>query len=350
MKRYQRQIILPQVGEKGQQKLAEARVLVIGAGGLGCALLPYLAASGIGCIGIVDGDRVAESNLHRQILYTPNSVGQFKAHEAKAFLNKQNPDTQIDSHTYFLEGQNALDLFRNYDLIVDATDRIAVRYLINDAAVLTGKPVVYASIHRFEGQISVFNFKNGPTYRCLFPKAVSAPSCAEAGVLGTAVGLIGMLQAQEVLKVILEIGEILSGTLLVYDTLHSRQHTFSFAKKETPVITAAFYRKTHLNSNMESRPFQFEYLENRILIDVRELDEKPRLIHERILEIPLSTLDQKIADLDKNEAYSVFCQSGKRAIAVASQLKNSGFNQVIALQEGAEKLSEKLKRYKDVKV
>ncbi|MEC8884320.1 MAG: HesA/MoeB/ThiF family protein, partial [Bacteroidota bacterium] len=206
MNHYQRQIILPQVGEQGQQKIAEARVLVIGAGGLGCALLPYLAAAGVGHLGIIDGDRIEESNLHRQILYTPERLGAFKVEQAKQVLQKQQPHCTITSYTEYLSGTNALELFDQYNIIVDATDRIDVRYLINDAAVLTSKPVVYGSIHRFEGQVSVFNYNDGPTYRCLFPKAVEVPSCAEAGVLGTSVGIIGMLQAAEVMKIILQTG------------------------------------------------------------------------------------------------------------------------------------------------
>ena len=153
MNHYQRQIILPQVGEQGQQKIAEARVLVIGAGGLGCALLPYLAAAGVGHLGIIDGDRIEESNLHRQILYTPEHLGAFKVEQAKQVLQKQQPQCTITSYPEYLSGKNALELFDQYNIIVDATDRIDVRYLINDAAVLTSKPVVYGSIHRFEGQV-----------------------------------------------------------------------------------------------------------------------------------------------------------------------------------------------------
>ncbi|MGO4911127.1 ThiF family adenylyltransferase [Leeuwenhoekiella sp. W20_SRS_FM14] len=338
MSRYQRQIILPQIGESGQQRLANARVLVIGAGGLGCALLPYLTASGIGTLGIVDGDRIEESNLHRQILYTPDAVGKFKVDATQDFLNKQQPDAQINSYPEYLKGSNAVSLFKNYDIIVDATDRIDVRYLINDAAVLTGKPFVYGSIHRFEGQVSVFNYKNGPTYRCLFPKATEVPSCAEAGVLGTSVGVIGMLQAQEVIKMILEIGDVLSGELLINNTLTASQQKFQFKKNETIVITHTFYQETHLKPKIKTESFNREMLKSGVFIDVREWNEQPRLDIQNLKEIPLSELEEQSDELDKTGTYYLFCQSGKRAQLAAELLKNLGFLNSCAIEEGAEDL------------
>ncbi|MFI8378287.1 ThiF family adenylyltransferase [Leeuwenhoekiella sp. NPDC079379] len=338
MNRYQRQIVLPQIGESGQKKLANARVLVIGAGGLGCSLLPYLAASGIGKIGIVDGDKIEESNLHRQILYTPESIGDFKVNAAKVFLNKQQPDAQITSYPEYLNGSNALTVFKDYDILVDATDRIAVRYLISDAAVLTGKPVVYGSIHRFEGQVSVFNYKNGPTYRCLFPKATEAPSCAEAGVLGSSVGFVGMLQAQEVMKMILGIGDVLSGELLIYNTLTASQQKFQFKKNETIAITNSFYQKAHLKSEIKTESFHRGMLKSGVFIDVRELNEQPRLDIQNLKEIPLSQLEKQLKNLDKTSYYYLFCQSGKRAQLAAEQLKNLGIINSFAIKEGAEQL------------
>ena len=342
MNRYQRQIILPQLEENGQQKLADARVLVIGAGGLGCALLPYLNASGVGTIGIIDGDTIEESNLHRQILYSPETIGLYKVDVAKNFLQNQNPDSKIKVYPKYLDGKNAISLFEEYDLIVDATDRIGVRYLINDAAVLTEKPVIYGSIHRFEGQISVFNYKNGPTYRCLFPKATETPSCAEAGVLGTSVGFIGMLQAQEVMKMILGIGNVLSGKLLMYNTLTATQHEFEFRKNENLKITEDFYKKAHCKPDLKALSFKSEMLEKGVFIDVRELEEQPRIQKSNLLTIPVSLLKEKNEILDKHESYYVFCQSGKRALSAVKLLNELGFKNAKALKEGAIQLKKKL--------
>ena len=167
--RYNRQIILPEIGEAGQHKLSKAKVLVIGAGGLGAAILPYLAAAGVGEIGIVDDDVIEISNLHRQVIYKSSAVGKYKAEEAKAMIAELNPLVKVNAITEKLSGKNAISLFENYDIIVDATDNIAIKYLINDACLITNKPMVYGSIFRFQGQVSVFNYQNGPTYRCLYP-------------------------------------------------------------------------------------------------------------------------------------------------------------------------------------
>ena len=333
MSRYQRQIILPQIGETGQQKLAEARVLVIGAGGLGCALLPYLVSSGVGTIGIVDGDRVEASNLHRQILFSKESIGKYKVYEAQHFLKNQNLSCAINVIAEYLNGKNALELFTKYDLIVDATDRIGIRYLINDAAVLTGKPVVYGSIHRFEGQVSVFNYNNGPTYRCLFPKAAEVPSCAEAGVLGTSVGMIGMLQAQEVVKLILKTGKLLSGELLVYNTLRADQHKFQFSKNEKISITQAFFNTEYLQDNIQVIDLDNSLLKGFKLIDVRELNEQPRIQHQKVLELPLSTFSENWGQLDKDQAYIIFCKSGTRAKKAAAILQEHNFKTIKVLRD-----------------
>ena len=338
MNHYQRQIILPQVGEQGQQKIAEARVLVIGAGGLGCALLPYLAAAGVGYLGIVDGDRIEESNLHRQILYTPEHLGAFKVELAKQVLQKQQPQCTITSYPEYLSGKNALELFDEYNIIVDATDRIDVRYLINDAAVLTSKPVVYGSIHRFEGQVSVFNYNGGPTYRCLFPKAVEVPSCAEAGVLGISVGIIGMLQAAEAMKIILQTGSILSGELLVYNTLTAHQEKFKFSKKESIEITQDFFEENHNKSENIQVNFKQEFLERAVLLDVRNLEEQPRIKHPSVIEIPLSELSQNKASFKPEQNYYVFCQSGQRALQAVNYLKENHINNIKPLAENATQL------------
>ena len=338
MNKYQRQTILPQVGINGQQKLAEARVLIVGAGGLGCALLPYLAAAGIGNLGIIDGDQVEESNLHRQILYTPKNIGEYKAEAAKAFLKAQQPELHCTAYAEYLSGENVLGLFKNYDIIIDATDRIEVRYLINDAAIITNKPVVYGSIHRFEGQVSVFNYINGPTYRCLFPKAVEVASCEEAGVLGTSVGLIGMLQAAEVLKIILETGNVLSGELLVYNTLTATQDRFKFKKNENIQITQESFNAAHKNNDSPKVSFSIDLLVNGILVDVRTKEEQPKIANASVLEIPLQELNYKVQDFESSKDYYFFCQSGARALQAVQLLKKHKHINAKALTEGAAQL------------
>ena len=220
---------------EGQLKLKESKVLVIGAGGLGCPILQYLTAAGIGTIAIVDNDIVDQTNLQRQILYAHCDIGKFKAQIAAKKLSGLNPFVKFKVHTERLSSENALNLFTPYDIIIDASDNFPTRYLANDAAILAEKPLVFGSIFKFEGQISVFNYKNGPTYRCLFPtppKPDTTPNCSDIGVLGILPGIVGCLQANEVIKMICGIGETLSGKLLTYDALTMQQQVFSFQKKQ----------------------------------------------------------------------------------------------------------------------
>ena len=198
--RYSRHFVMPDVGEKGQEKMKLAKVLIIGAGGLGCPVLQYLCAAGIGKIGIADGDVVSESNLQRQIIFTPEDIGQNKARVTTDKLKKQNPFIQIVPYEYYIDEKNAVEIFREYDIIVDGTDTFNARYLINDGCVMADKPFVAASVLQWEGQLAVYNYKGGPTYRCLYPEAPlpeDSPSCAQAGVLGVLPGVIGCLQANE---------------------------------------------------------------------------------------------------------------------------------------------------------
>src|SRR5947209_2812255 len=225
IKRYSRHLILPEVGLDGQKKLKAAKVLCIGAGGLGSPVAMYLAAAGVGTIGIVDFDVVDFSNLQRQILHSTNDVGKSKLLSAKEKLQALNPEIEIRTHELALSSQNALQLFEPYDIIVDGTDNFPTRYLVNDACVLLGKPNAYGSIFRFEGQASVFATKEGPCYRCLYPEPPPpglVPSCAEGGVLGVLPGIIGVIQATETLKLIVGIGEPLIGRFLIYDALKMR--------------------------------------------------------------------------------------------------------------------------------
>ncbi|HGY09865.1 MAG TPA: molybdopterin-synthase adenylyltransferase MoeB [Oceanithermus profundus] len=231
--RYARHMILPEVGPEGQARLKAASVLVVGAGGLGSPLLMYLAAAGVGRIGIVEDDVVDLSNLQRQVLYGTADVGRPKAEAAAERLAALNPHVRVEAHPHRLTSENALELFGSYDVIVDASDNFPTRYLVNDAAVLTDKPLVYGAIHRFDGQVSVFHHQGGPCYRCLFPKPPkpgSVPSCAQAGVFGVLPGVVGSLMATEVLKLLLGIGRPLSGRLLLYDGLEAEFRELKVAR------------------------------------------------------------------------------------------------------------------------
>lgn len=242
--RYNRQIILPEVGKIGQEKLTQAKVLIIGAGGLGAAILPYLAAAGVGEIGIIDNDAIEITNLQRQVIYKNDAIGKSKALEAREMALSLNPSIQINAITDTLNAKNAIALFEYYDIMVDATDNLHTKYLINDACMVTNKPFVYGSIYKFQGQVSVFNYQNGPTYRCLFPdESANSKNCVDAGVMGISVGIIGMFQANEVLKMILEIGNVLSGELLIYNMLHNDQQKFELLKTNTTSLSRLNFEK-----------------------------------------------------------------------------------------------------------
>ncbi|MFH1684514.1 MAG: molybdopterin-synthase adenylyltransferase MoeB [Candidatus Margulisiibacteriota bacterium] len=222
IERYSRQILLPKVGGKGQQKLLAAKVLVIGAGGLGSPVAAYLAGAGVGTLGIVDSDKVELNNLHRQILYSAKEVGQEKAIAAKDRLESVNPDIKVVPHVVRLTSKNILDVIKDYDIVVDGSDNFPTRYLVNDACVLANKPLVHGAFFRYEGQAMVIKPGEGPCYRCMFPEPPppgAVPSCQEAGVLGALAGVIGLIQATETLKLILGIGEPLVGKLIVFNSL-----------------------------------------------------------------------------------------------------------------------------------
>lgn len=336
MNRYSRQIILPQIGLLGQQKLQNAKVLVIGAGGLGCAVLPYLTTGGIGTIGIIDGDKIDESNLPRQVLYPENAVGESKVLQAKLKLEALNSAVKIKVYNYFLSAGNAVSLIKDYDVVIDATDSLAIRYLINDACIIANKPFVYGSVYRFEGQVSVFNYKNGPTYRCLFKDRKSnVQNCEVSGVLGTTVGLIGMFQANEVLKIILETGDLLCGRLLLYNALNNSQSIFQFKKDESFTIDEEFYQSEYFENEIVEISIEEALAANLHLIDVRELGETPKIEFENLIKIPLSVLEDKLHLLTKNETYALFCQNGARSLAAIKILQKHGFTQVRNIQESA---------------
>ena len=322
---YARQLSLPELGPKGQQKLKDACVLVIGAGGLGCPILTYLTAAGVGRLGIVDFDRVDMSNLHRQVLYTTDDVGQLKAEVAAKRLGAQNPHVRIQVYTEGLVKDNALKIIADYDLVVDGSDNFPTRYLVNDACVLLNKPLVFGSIYKFEGQVSVFNYQGGPTYRCLYPTQPNEgeiPNCAEIGVLGILPGVVGSLQAMEAIKLITGLGEVLTGKLLVYDALRSSFQTYSFPARE---VSRAFtslqadYGTTCALPTEELVEIDFEELQELLqdtvppfLVDVREPHEFQRFNIGGV-NWPLKTLSQHLNELLPHPDIVLYCQSGIRS-------------------------------------
>jgi molybdopterin/thiamine biosynthesis adenylyltransferase/rhodanese-related sulfurtransferase len=349
--RYSRQMILPEIGEIGQQKIFDARVLVIGAGGLGCPVLQNLAAAGIGSIGIVDGDVVDESNLHRQLLYTLKDCGNSKSETAKKAILELNPEVNVTVFPEFFTPQNAGRIVEGFQIIVDCTDAIAVRYLINDISVAKRIPVVYASIHKFEGQVSVFNYKNGPSYRCLFPEQEglnAVPNCAVSGVLGVLPNTLGTFQATEVLKVILEIGKVLSGKLLLYDGLNFQTQLIDFVKNPKAIEKGMINGLQLLNSKKEEENLSSEaFLEKCnqlgvVVIDVRELEETPEFKANSVIRIPMGALEDYCKKLGKKQEIVLFCQTGQRSLAAMNYLKKSGFIGVFHLGKGIESLKNQL--------
>lgn len=320
--RYQRQINLNGFGIEGQQKLNQAKVLVVGAGGLGVPVLTYLNAMGVGTLGIVDADVVSLSNLHRQVLYTEDMVGTSKVLAAKDQLLRQNSNTQIETYQTYLTVANALDIIKEYDVIVDATDNFPTRYLINDACVIENKPFVYGALHAFEGQVSVFNYLGGPTYRCLFPTMPAAdavPNCNENGVLGILPGIIGNLQTLEVVKIIAEIGEVLSGVLLIFDTLTQRTQQMKFklqpGNNEIKTLATSYEFDCELPlKSVKAEEFNTILMEQAVeLIDVRTVKEFQRQHLKEAKHIPLGELTNRVAEVDLETTVYVICQSGVRS-------------------------------------
>ena len=335
--RYSRHFVMPEVGEEGQKKLKAAKVLVIGAGGLGCPMLQYLCAAGVGTIGIVDGDKVSESNLQRQILYTPNDVGKNKAKIAAIKLQEQNPCITINSYEHYIDTSNAIELISKYDIIADGTDTFETRYLINDACIIANKPFVAASVLQWEGQLSVYNYLGGPTYRCLYPEPPSAadsPTCAQAGVIGVLPGIIGCLQANEIIKMILQKKDILSGRLLRLDALTMEMNIFKiYLNTENKNIHSLIPSNYNCGMKVEELTAQqFKNIDKSSiqLLDVRERHE---YAEQNIggLNIPLPELENNIQLLDRDKPIIVHCASGKRSkIAVEILIKNN-FREVLNL-------------------
>ncbi|WP_276388967.1 HesA/MoeB/ThiF family protein [Eudoraea chungangensis] len=328
--RYNRQTILKGFGRTGQVKLQKAKVLVIGAGGLGVPVLTYLNAMGVGTIGIVDKDVVSISNLHRQVLYGQADVGKPKVLAAKEKLEAQNPETRVISHQEFLAPSNALELIESYDLVVDTSDNFPTRYLVNDACIILNKPFVYGALHGYEGQVSVFNYKNGPSYRCFFPKMPKeneVPNCNEHGVLGIIPGIVGSFQALEAVKVMAEVGEVLSGKVLIFNGLQQSSLTIEFEARPENLKIEKLQDFYEWNEPCEVLPtIEVEEIHELIaanaqIIDVRTVEEFKEYHLPNSVHIPLSDLSSSLSEIDFSEPVYLLCQSGKRSEMALRQLR-----------------------------
>jgi molybdopterin/thiamine biosynthesis adenylyltransferase/rhodanese-related sulfurtransferase len=357
--RYSRHLILPEVGLEGQKKLKAAKVLCVGTGGLGAPLAYYLAAAGIGTLGLVDFDKVDESNLQRQIIHSTKDVGRPKIDSAAEKLQALNPYLKIVKHETMLTSANALEIIKDYDIIADGTDNFPTRYLVNDACVLSGKPNAYASIFRFEGQASVFATEEGPCYRCLYPEPPPpglVPSCAEGGVLGILPGLLGVIQATEVIKLILGKGEPLIGRLLLVDALGMKFRELKLRKNpDCPVCGTHptvkklidYQQFCGITPEPKAAPVQngipqitpkelkqrLDAGENIFVLDVREPHEY-QIVNIGAPLIPLGELPNRINELDPNREIVVHCKSGGRSQKAAEFLQKSGFKNVANLAGG----------------
>jgi adenylyltransferase/sulfurtransferase len=374
IQRYSRHLIMPEVGMEGQARLKKASVLMVGAGGLGAPLGMYLAAAGIGRLGIVDFDVVDHSNLQRQVTFSAADVGRPKLQAAKERLSGINPHIRIDGYETRLSSENALDLFRDYDVIVDGTDNFPTRYLVNDACVLLGKPNVYGSIFRFEGQVSVFDARRGPCYRCLYPEPPPpglVPSCAEGGVLGVLPGIVGSLQALEVLKLVLERGESMIGRLLVFDALQMKFRELRQRKDpdcpicgERPRIRELIdyeefcgipqaqevERKMGVPTiNVEGLKKLLDESDDVFVLDVREPHEWDIVHLEGATLIPLGRLPHEVHRLDSAKDIVVHCRSGARSAKATVFLLGAGFQRVRNLEGGilawADRIDPSLPKY-----
>ena len=354
-RRYGRHLIIPEVGLEGQRRLKAARVLVIGTGGLGSPSSLYLAAAGVGTLGLIDFDVIDETNLHRQILYTDKEVGKSKVQTAMQKLHETNPNTIIKTYEEPLSTANALEIFKGYDIIVDGTDNFPTRYLTNDACVKLGKPNVYASIFRFEGQATVFDPTKGPCYRCLYPKPPPpglVPSCAEGGVLGVLPGLVGLIQATETIKLILNKGEPLIGRLLVYDALGMSFEELKIRKnpncpvcsKDPSEVKLIDYQqfcgieKTLDVAVVSPKELNSELQQGKrvLLVDVREPHEYEIAHISGSKLIPLGELPERVSELDTADELVMYCHTGGRSARATDFLRGIGYKKVRNLEGGIE--------------
>jgi adenylyltransferase/sulfurtransferase len=356
--RYSRHLIMPEVGMEGQLKLKQAKVLCIGTGGLGAPLGLYLAAAGVGRIGIVDFDVVDSTNLQRQVLFSTSDVGRPKIQAAADRLHGINPDITIDAYETTLTSDNALELFKDYDIIIDGTDNFPTRYLVNDACVLLGTPNVYGSIFRFDGQITIFGYPGGPCYRCLYPEPPPpglVPSCAEGGVLGVLPGIVGTIQAAETLKLILGAGDPLVGRLLLFDALAMKFRELKLRKNpecpvcgEHPTVTKLIDYVQFCGIRGEEAPTTVTNIPEITPRDLKErLDRGDDLYILDVREpheyqicnlgghlIPLGELSQRAAELDSSKEIVAHCRSGKRSAEAVDFLRKAGFKKIWNLKGG----------------
>ena len=364
--RYSRHLIMPEVALDGQKKLKAAKVLTVGTGGLGSPLALYLAAAGVGTLGIVDFDVVDESNLQRQILHGTSDVGRPKVESARDRIEDINPNVNVVVHEEALTSENALDIFADYDVIVDGTDNFPTRYLVNDACVLLGKPNVYGSIFRFEGQASVFWAEEGPCYRCLYPEPPPpglVPSCAEGGVLGILPGAIGTIQATETVKLILGIGKPLIGRLMLYDALGMSFREMKLRKDpncpvcgENPTVTelidyqefcgipqaaAAEQANGVPEISVTDLKRKMDAGENINVLDVREPHEY-EVANIGVRLVPLGELPQRLAEFDQNENFAIHCKTGGRSAKAVKLLQDAGFQNVYNVKGGITAWSEEI--------
>ena len=379
VQRYSRHLIMPEVGVEGQEKLKKGRVLCIGAGGLGSPAALYLAAAGVGTIGIVDFDVVDFSNLQRQVIHGTSDVGRSKLASAKDRLRELNPHINVETYETALSSKNALELFRPYDVILDGTDNFPTRYLTNDACVILGKPNAYGSIFRFEGQASVFAMKDGPCYRCLYPEPPPpglVPSCAEGGVLGVLPGVVGTIQATEAIKLIMGIGEPLVGRFLIYDALRMKFRELKLKKDpdcpvcgtnptvtelidyeqfcgiapaatEVAVSTASNSNETETDVNELKR--KIDAKEDFFLLDVREPNEYQIGKIPGSTLIPLGEVPQRVGEIPRDKEIIVHCKMGGRSAKAAAFLRQQGYTNVKNLKGGildwSDKIDPKVPKY-----
>jgi len=374
VKRYSRHLIMPEVGVAGQEKLVNSSVLCIGAGGLGSPLALYLAAAGVGHLGILDFDVVDFSNLQRQIIHSEKTIGELKVESAKKKILELNSDIKVTTYNEMLTSENAMEIIKDYDIIVDGTDNFATRYLVNDSCVLLGKPNVYGSIFRFEGQVSVFDAKKGPCYRCLYPEPPPpglVPSCAEGGVLGILPGVIGTLQAAETVKLIIEQGNPLIGRLLFLDVLEMRPREMKLRKDpDCPIcgenasikvlidyeefcgiergelgLEETTKRKEQEEDVIEITIDEFKEIRENgndvVLLDVREYHEYDICSIEDSVLIPLGELADRLDELNETDEIIIHCHHGGRSMRAAQFLKDKGFKNVKNLAGGIDAWAEK---------
>lgn len=373
--RYGRHLVMPEVTMEGQKRLKAAKVLIVGAGGLGSPIAMYLAAAGVGRIGIVDFDEVDFSNLQRQILHDTDDVGRKKIDSAKDRINSINPEVRADTIEARITSANALDIIRDYDIVIDGTDNFATRYLVNDACVMLGKTNVYGSIFRFEGQISVFTPGEGPCYRCLFeepPPPGLVPSCAEGGVLGILPGVVGCIQATEVIKIIIGIGSPLIGRLLLFDALEMKFREVAVKRNLDCAVCGANPRITELidyeefcgvrgeesatadNANISEisvaeLKVRIDRGDDAVILDVRNPEEWDICRIEGSVLIPVNELASRVSELDNTREILVYCKSGVRSAKAVAILRDAGFDRAWIVTGGilawAESIDPSMPRY-----